>query len=118
MLSSTWRLLPELRARVDEQLAMVDLSVFDATAAPPRGGSSNRAREIRQWLDTTNAAQQYYVARWVVLDDLDLTRLDEEVAEHAVCTNKFCGFRFNDFQRALFILSQPPVQSQFGRSVY
>eukprot|EP00435_Cladocopium_sp_Y103_P034838 s2584_g9.t1 len=87
VLSSTWRLSPELRQDAYLQLAERAVQVVGDT---PRGCS--RAAEILAWVEGNCSAQP-----WLAIDDLPL----ELPADHVVRTDPFAGLTEADVDEAL-----------------
>lgn len=87
VLSSTWRLSPQLRQDAYLQLAERAVQVVGDT---PRGRS--RAAEILAWLNENCSS-----APWLAIDDLPL----ELPAEHVVRTDPFAGLTEADVDEAL-----------------
>ena len=82
VLSSTWRLKPDLARRIQCTLQKWDVKVMAFTPnfeSKPK--HNTRADEIIEFIYTYRKK----VDRWIAIDDLPLTKMDAEFRDHSRC---------------------------------
>lgn len=97
VVSSSWRLFPEARAKLVRYLKYKGLTVYGWTL--DMGEPYSRGDEISMWLDTEGRD----VEKYVILDDMDETQFEEHIY-NLVQTDSNEGLTDKDVLLALDIL--------------
>lgn len=106
VLSSTWRVSPQAIAQVDEALQKYGVGpIADCT---PLRAKKTREGDIGAWLDSHEGE----VARWVALDDIDITANSSPEAQrclgHFVQTKGTVGLTEADVEAVIDMFRNPP----------
>jgi len=114
VLSTSWRLLPKLKAELGAHLAGAGLDLGLLVGQTPERVGSPRSAEIVEWV-TAHEAQ---VASWVVLDDIFMDPVrSPAVAGHAVQTVGQLGLQDHDKDAAARILDGELLLGRAGEAV-
>ncbi|ETO11183.1 hypothetical protein RFI_26193 [Reticulomyxa filosa] len=114
VLSTSWRLIPQAKAKLMEQLGRVDIDVKKyIIGETPSLQYVARYHEIDMYLKNDNVCAIYDVISWVAVDDLPLNRSAEGQAimnGHFVRTSFTTGMTEDDMKEVIALLLHKQVK--------
>ena len=85
VISSTWRQEPDKFKELEQALNARNLNIFGQT--PDLTDRGDRVDEIKSWLEETVKEKTISVVKWIVIDDLDLRKMNPTLSpDHFVHT--------------------------------